>query len=139
MTTTVMTNRRQHQRVVVSRHGGPDVLQVVTEEIPEPRAGEVRVRVQAAGVSAYDLMFRHSGLLPGTPRPPFTLGEDVVGVVDSEEPDIWDGKETVSWLIAKREPCLPGSDADALPKNKTEEMTRAPMGSSCQNATCLAW
>jgi NADPH2:quinone reductase len=72
----------KHHRVVVTRHGGPDVLQVVEEERPEPRVGEVRVKVLAAGVSAYDLMFRRSGLLPGTPRVPFTLGTDVVGVVD---------------------------------------------------------
>lgn len=71
-----------HQRIVVARHGGPEVLQAIEEPIPEPRAGEVRVRVQAAGVSAYDLMLRSSGLLPGTPKPPFTLGEDFVGVVD---------------------------------------------------------
>jgi NADPH:quinone reductase-like Zn-dependent oxidoreductase len=72
----------KHRRVVVTRHGGPDVLQMMEENIPEPQAGEVRVRVQAAGVSAYDLMFRSSGMLPGTPRVPFTLGTDVVGVVD---------------------------------------------------------
>lgn len=72
----------KHQRVVVSRHGGPDVLQVVEEDCPEPRVGEVRTKVMAAGVSAYDLMFRRSDLLPGTPRVPFTLGADVVGVVD---------------------------------------------------------
>jgi len=72
----------RHRRVVVSRHGGPEVLQVIEEEIPEPRAGEVRVKVLAAGVSAYDLMFRRSGKLPGTPRVPFTLGGDVVGLVD---------------------------------------------------------
>jgi NADPH:quinone reductase-like Zn-dependent oxidoreductase len=72
----------KHHRVVVTRHGGPDVLQVVEEDLPEPRVGEVRVKVLAAGVSAYDLMFRRSGSLPGTPRVPFTLGEDVVGVVD---------------------------------------------------------
>ena len=72
----------KNHRVVVSRHGGPDVLQVVEEDLPEPRAGEVRVKVLAAGVSAYDLMFRRSRRLPGTPRVPFTLGEDVVGVVD---------------------------------------------------------
>ena len=72
----------RHRRVVVSRHGGPDVLQVVEEDLPEPRAGEARVKVLAAGVSAFDLMFRASGRLPGTPRLPFTLGEDVVGVVD---------------------------------------------------------
>jgi len=72
----------KHHRVVVTRHGGPDVLQVVEEDLPEPRAGEVRVKVLAAGVSAYDLMFRRSRLLPGTPHVPFTLGEDIVGVVD---------------------------------------------------------
>jgi len=81
----------KHHRVVVTRHGGPDVLQVVEEEIPEPQAGEVRVKVLAAGVSAYDLMFRQSGRLPGTPRVPFTLGEDVVGVVDK----LGDGVSTV--------------------------------------------
>ena len=48
----------KNHRVVVSRHGEPDVLQVVEEELPEPGANEVRVRVLAAGVSAYDLMFR---------------------------------------------------------------------------------
>jgi NADPH:quinone reductase-like Zn-dependent oxidoreductase len=72
----------KNHRVVVTRHGGPDVLQVVEEDMPEPQAGEVRVKVLAAGISGYDLMFRSSGRLPGTPRVPFTLGEDIVGVVD---------------------------------------------------------
>jgi len=72
----------KHHRVVVSRHGGPEVLQVVEEDIPEPEAGEVRVKVLAAGVSAFDLIYRRWGRLPGSPRLPFTLGEDVVGVVD---------------------------------------------------------
>jgi NADPH:quinone reductase-like Zn-dependent oxidoreductase len=82
MTAKEKMNSTKHHRVIVSRHGGPDVLQVVEEDRPEPQAGEVRVKVLAAGVSAYDLMFRRSGLLPGTPRVPFTLGADVVGVVD---------------------------------------------------------
>lgn len=72
----------KHRRVVVSEHGEPDVLRVVEEDLPTPGAGEVRVRVKAAGVSAYDLMFRRSKALPGTPRVPFTLGEDIVGDVD---------------------------------------------------------
>jgi NADPH2:quinone reductase len=72
----------KHHRVVVSRHGGPDVLQVVEEDLPEPGTGEVRVRVLAAGVSAFDLIYRRWGRLPGSPRVPFTLGEDIVGVVD---------------------------------------------------------
>jgi NADPH2:quinone reductase len=75
-------NSMKNHRIVVTRHGGPEVLQVVEEELPEPGAGEVRVKILAAGISAYDLMFRRSGRLPGTPRVPFTLGEDIVGVVN---------------------------------------------------------
>ena len=73
---------RKNHRVVVTRHGGPEVLQVVEEDLPEPRAGEARVKILAAGVSAYDLMHRRSGALPGSPRVPFTLGEEIVGMVD---------------------------------------------------------
>jgi NADPH:quinone reductase-like Zn-dependent oxidoreductase len=81
--TQVETNTVNCQRVVVAQHGGPEVLQPVQEALPEPRAGEVRVKVLAAGVSAYDLMFRSSGAFPGAPHVPFTLGEDIVGVVDA--------------------------------------------------------
>ena len=68
-------------RIVVRRYGGPDELQVVEEERPEPNAGEVRLRVLAAGVSLPDLMMRE-GIHPETPRVPFTPGWDLVGVVD---------------------------------------------------------
>jgi NADPH2:quinone reductase len=82
---------RKNHRVVVTRHGGPEVLQMVEEDLPGPAAGEVRVRVQAAGVSAYDLMQRRSGSLPGTPQVPYTPGEDIAGVVDK----LGDGVTTV--------------------------------------------
>ena len=68
-------------RIIVIHYGGPDALQVVEEECPEPKAGEVRVRVQAAGVSLPDIMARE-GIHPETPRVPFTPGWDLVGVVD---------------------------------------------------------
>ncbi len=71
----------RNRRIVVTRRGGPRVLQVVEEDLPRPEPGEARVKVLAAGVSAYDLMIR-SILLPGNPRVPFTPGEDIVGVVD---------------------------------------------------------
>jgi NADPH2:quinone reductase len=75
-------NSTNNHRIVVTQHGGPEVLRLVEEDLPEPGAGEVRVKVLAAGISAYDLMFRSSGRLPGTPKVPFTLGEDIVGIVD---------------------------------------------------------
>ncbi len=71
----------KHTRIVVTHYGGPDALQVVEEECPEPKHGEVRVRVLAAGVSLPDIMARE-GVHPETPRVPFTPGWDLVGVVD---------------------------------------------------------
>ena len=71
----------KHTRIVVTHYGGPDALQVLEEECPEPKNGEVRVRVLAAGVSLPDLMMRE-GIHPETPRLPFTPGWDLVGAVD---------------------------------------------------------
>jgi len=71
----------KHTRIVVTHYGGPDALQVVEEECPEPKAGEVRVRVLAAGVGQPDLMMRE-GFHPETPPLPFTPGWDLVGIVD---------------------------------------------------------
>src|SRR5512136_1240100 len=71
----------RHTRIIVTHYGGPDALRVVEEECPEPKNGEVRVRVLAAGVSLPDIMAR-DGVHPETPRLPFTPGRDLVGVVD---------------------------------------------------------
>lgn len=71
----------RHTRIVVARYGGSDVLQVLEEECPEPKPGEVRVKVHAAGVSLPDVLARE-GVHPETPRPPFTPGWDLVGEVD---------------------------------------------------------
>jgi NADPH:quinone reductase-like Zn-dependent oxidoreductase len=71
----------RHTRIIVTHYGGPDALQVVEEECPEPKRGEVRVRVRAAGVSLPDIMARE-GVHPETPLVPFTPGWDLVGVVD---------------------------------------------------------
>jgi NADPH2:quinone reductase len=71
----------KHTRIVVTRYGGPDALQALEEDCPEPKPGEVRVRVLAAGVSLPDLLMRE-GVHPETPPVPFTPGWDFVGVVD---------------------------------------------------------
>ena len=73
--------------ITVPRRGGPEVLQWVAEDIPEPSLGEVRVRVQAAGVSAYDAMLR-GHWFPGLPPMPYTPGEDFVGIVDKLGPGV---------------------------------------------------
>src|SRR5437773_7763971 len=71
----------KHTRIIVTHYGGPDALQVLEEECPEPKDGEVRVKVLAAGVSLPDLLMRE-GVHPETPPLPFTPGWDFVGVVD---------------------------------------------------------
>jgi NADPH:quinone reductase-like Zn-dependent oxidoreductase len=71
----------RHARIVVTRYGGPEEIRVIEEEVPEPRSGEVRVRVQAAGVALPDVMARQ-GIHPETPRVPYTPGWDLLGIVD---------------------------------------------------------
>ncbi len=71
----------KHTRIIVTHYGGPDVLQVLDEECPEPKAGEVRLRALAAGVAMPDIMARQ-GIHPETPRVPYTPGWDLVGEVE---------------------------------------------------------
>jgi NADPH:quinone reductase-like Zn-dependent oxidoreductase len=68
--------------VVLTGHGGPEVL--VTEERPDPEAGpgQVRIAVRAAGINFADTMAR-VGLYPDAPKPPCVLGYEVAGEVDS--------------------------------------------------------
>ncbi len=65
----------------MTRYGGPEVITRIEEDIPAPRAGEVRVKVLAAGVSLPDVLARE-GVHPETPRVPYTPGWDLVGTVD---------------------------------------------------------
>ena len=70
---------------MVDRFGGPEVLRVVQSRDPRPGAGEVLVQVLAAGVSFTDALLR-AGTYLGVPRPPFTPGYELVGVVEERGP-----------------------------------------------------
>ena len=75
--------------VQVSRFGGPEGLEVVDAPLPEPRRGEVRVRVLASGLEYTDVLIRRH-LYPQTSRrkPPFALGYDFVGEIDRLGPGV---------------------------------------------------
>jgi len=60
--------------------GGPEVLKYEDIPVPEPKAGEARVRIEAIGVNFIDVYHR-TGLYPL--NRPFTLGMEAAGVVDS--------------------------------------------------------
>src|ERR1035438_42926 len=70
--------------VVVTRPGGPEVLEV--REVPEPVAkpGEVVVRVQAVGINFADTMSTR-GTYHGTPPLPFITGREFAGVVEGTQ------------------------------------------------------
>lgn len=72
----------KYRRVVITRKGGPEALQVIEEDLPQPKPGEVRVKTLTAGVAFADILIRE-GLFPGLPRRPFTPGFDLVGVVEA--------------------------------------------------------
>jgi NADPH:quinone reductase len=74
------------KRVVIDHYGGPEVLRVVDDGAPQPGPGEVRVKVLAAGVSFTDALIR-AGTYLGGPKPPFTPGYELVGVVEELGPD----------------------------------------------------
>ncbi len=72
--------------IVVSRHGGPEVLALQERPAPVPGAGEVLIRIKAAGVNYADIM-QCRGLYPNGPKPPFVAGFEVTGVVEQAGPD----------------------------------------------------
>ncbi len=71
------------RRVVYTETGGPEVLQLIEEPVPEPGPGEVRVRMVRSGVNPTDWKSRR-GVEPGRPvQPAQTPGHDGAGVVDA--------------------------------------------------------
>ena len=66
--------------VVASGAGGPEVLDIVERPIPEPGAGEILVRVAAAGVNRPDVLQRE-GAYPPPPGAPHVLGLEIAGAV----------------------------------------------------------
>ena len=67
--------------VVVTRSGGPEVLEVRDVPEPQPAPGEVIVRVEAVGINFADTMTTR-GTYSGTPPPPFVSGREFAGVVE---------------------------------------------------------
>jgi NADPH2:quinone reductase len=66
--------------VRVHKYGGPEVLTLEEIPVPEPKAGEARVKIAAIGVNYIDI-YQRTGLYPL--QTPFTLGMEGAGVVDA--------------------------------------------------------
>jgi NADPH:quinone reductase len=70
---------------IVSRFGGPEVLELRDVPVPEPGEGEVRIKVKACGINYADIMQRE-GLYPNGPKAPFGAGFEVAGEIDALGP-----------------------------------------------------
>lgn len=70
----------QRQQIVITRAGGPDVLQVREDQLAAPAANEVQVTVAAAGINFADILARQ-GLYQDAPPLPCTVGYEVAGTV----------------------------------------------------------
>jgi NADPH:quinone reductase-like Zn-dependent oxidoreductase len=72
----------KYKSVVVTRRGGPEVLEIRENELRDPSAGEARIRVLAVGVGGTDINYRY-GYSPLSPKVPFVPGYEIMGVVDA--------------------------------------------------------
>jgi NADPH:quinone reductase-like Zn-dependent oxidoreductase len=118
-------------RVVITAHGGPEVLKVIDEPLPEPRPDEVRLKVLVTGVAFADVLMRY-GMYPHTPPLPFSPGYDVVGVIDRLGENVKDfviGDRVVALTMFggySRYLCVPA-----------RELTRVPAGVDPAEAVSL--
>jgi NADPH:quinone reductase len=72
--------------VVITRAGGPEVLEIRGRPVPEPGPGEIRVRVRASALNRADLLQRR-GLYPAPPGAPADIpGLEYAGEVDAAGP-----------------------------------------------------
>src|SRR5579871_4868517 len=65
--------------IIISRLGGPEVLEVRDVTVPSPGAGQETVRAHAGGVNFADIMTAQDGY-PGAPDPPLGAGREFCGV-----------------------------------------------------------
>ncbi len=79
------------QAVEYAEYGDVDVLHLSTREVPDPAAGQVRVRVRAFGVNGIDWKTRRGYLSGGAPlAEPALTGWDLAGEVEAVGPDVTD-------------------------------------------------
>src|SRR4051812_45395270 len=71
-----------YRALILKGKGGLEQLEVVELPMPEPKRGEIRIRVRATGAGSTDIIMR-TGNYPYAPPFPFSPGYEVVGDVDA--------------------------------------------------------
>jgi NADPH:quinone reductase-like Zn-dependent oxidoreductase len=91
----------KYKRIVVTKRGPPENLQIIECDLRDPSAKEVRVKVLATCVCLPDVQARY-GLSPFAPKVPFVPGYAVIGVVDAAGPGVTQaspGAKVAAYLI----------------------------------------
>src|SRR5881227_1903400 len=92
---------------IITRPGGPEVLEIQIVETPEPQGDYVRVRVRASGINRADLLQR-AGAYPAPPGSPTQIpGLEFAGIVDAIGPQV------CMWKPGQRVMGLAGGGAQA--------------------------
>jgi len=118
------------RQVWITKKGGPEVLQVREAPDPEPKAGEVRIRVAAAGINFADVLAR-MGLYPDAPKLPAVVGYEVAGTVDRVGPGVEGIREGDRVGTATRfggysdQVCVSAAQAYVLPEGLSFEKAAA--------------
>ena len=86
------TPKETQKRVVITHFGGPEVLALEDAPVPQPAAGEARLKVLATTASFTDTMIRSGNYPAVREKPPFSPGYDLVGKVDALGPGVTDLK-----------------------------------------------
>lgn len=85
----------KYKSIIVTKKGGPEVLQVVENDLRAPSSREVRIRILATPVCGPDISARY-GHTPFAPKIPFIPGYAIIGMVDAI------GKNVTNTLIGDR-------------------------------------
>jgi NADPH:quinone reductase-like Zn-dependent oxidoreductase len=118
------------QAIMVTRPGGPEVLEVRETEIPKPGPGEALIRVLAAGVGPWDAHLRAGGLQG---QLPFIPGGEFAGLIQGDtgdEADFEDGEPVYGY------PGLTGCYAQYV-TCPIEQLAPVPAGLSIADAAAV--
>lgn len=85
----------KNTRILLTRLGDRSGMQVVHDTVGDPPPGQVRIKVLVSGLSQADITIRH-GMYPESAPLPFTLGYDLVGVIDQL------GEGVTGWRVGDR-------------------------------------
>jgi NADPH:quinone reductase len=96
MTQTIKAKEKTMRAIALDRFGGPETLKIQTLTIPETGPQEILIRVEAAGVGAWDPYEREGGFVEITktePKFPYVLGTDGAGTVAAVGKEVKNFKE----------------------------------------------